>query len=144
MDFGHGGIAALVIVMPLYERAYRFAVTKGTPDNRPLWVKNDLNLQTQDQAKIFWNKFRDGLCHTAAFFDESDKYSSLPEIGFDAKYPDMPTFTKDKNDKDVIIMNIWGFVDHVLKKYDGNQEILEYVPAPLLPLHRIVSDTETS
>lgn len=136
MDHGHGGIAALVLIMPLYERAYRFAVHKGAPDNRPLWVKNDLSLKSENEAKIFWNKFRDGLCHTGSFFEQSDKYTTLPDIGLDASYPDMPTFTKVEND--VIILNVWGFVDHVLTKYEGNQEILEYVPAPLLLLHRSV------
>lgn len=143
MDFGHGAIAALTIAMPLYERVYMFLVTKGLPDNRPEWVKEDLKLNSVEEAKLFWNVFRDGLCHTGSFFEQSGKYSELPKIGLDAKYPDFPTFKKNEDNEDVIIVNPWKLITHILGKYKGNTEILSYAPAPLLPLQYKVINTTT-
>ena len=147
-DHGACAIIALMVVMPLYERLYHFAVKNGVPDNRPVWVMNDLHLQSIDEAKLFWNVFRDGLCHTGSFFCESDKSIkhgwTLPKISLDAKHPSFPTFEKTEDGKDVIIVNPWGFMHHVLQKYSGNTSLLEYASAPLLPLHYLVEDTETS
>ena len=74
MNMGNGAIIALMMSLPLYERVYRHKVsTKEIIDNRPLWVKNDLKLKTEAEAQIFWNVFRDGLCHTGSFFEESER-----------------------------------------------------------------------
>jgi hypothetical protein len=144
MNKGNGAIIALMMSLPLYERAYRHKVsTKEIRDNRPLWVKEDLKLKTEEEARKFWNAFRDGLCHTGSFFEENDKGEILPQIGLDAKYPDLPEFTKDQNGKDVIIVNPWKLVSHILQKYEGNIPLLEYAPAPLLPLHYIIESRGT-
>lgn len=144
-EFGHGAILALMAIMPLYERVYEYLLsTKSVPDNRPLWVKNDLNLNSEDEAKLFWNVFRDGLCHTGSFYEESDKSKknnwTLPKISLGVKHPNFPTFTKINN-QDVITINPWGFISHVLAKYQGDLALLEYAPAPLLALHLLVEDT---
>lgn len=142
---GNGAILALTVIMPLYERVYRFEKSKNHPNtnNRNKWVMNDLNLNSEDEAKFFWNVFRDGLCHTGSFFEQSDKPWTLPKIGLDVTYPALPTFTKTNTGEDAIILNPWKFVQHILKKYKGNKELLEYAPAPLLPLHYSIKDTTT-
>jgi hypothetical protein len=53
--------------------------------------------------------------------------------------PDFPEFTKDQNGNDVIIVNPWKLVSHILQKYEGNVPLLEYAPAPLLPLNYIMA-----
>jgi hypothetical protein len=130
------------MALPLYERAFRHAVIKGTPDNRPLWVKKDYRLNTEREPQICWNAFRDGLCHTGSFFEESEKAKSerwiLPHIGLDAAYPPFLELTKDNAGNEVIIVNPWKLVSHILQKYEGNIELLEYAPAPLLPLRYVI------
>jgi hypothetical protein len=142
---GNGAIAALMIAMPLYERVYRFALSNNEPHtgNRPLWVMNDLRLKSETEAKLFWNVFRDGLCHTGSFFEQSDRSSSLPKIGLDGKYPDFPTFITTETGEDAIIVNPWNFIAYILNKYEDNVLLLEYESAPLLPLRYVIEDKET-
>ncbi len=141
INHGHGGICALMIALPLYERVYRYAVLNGTPDNRPVWVKNDLHLDSEQDAKIFWNVFRDGLCHTGSFFEESDKYErgELPQISLDGSYTHEPKFVRGHGIF-VVQLNPWEFCKHVLGKYKGNSGLLRYAKAPLLPLYIVVDD----
>lgn len=140
---GHGGICALMVALPLYERVYRYAVLNGTPDNRPEWVKDDLHLDSIEDAKIFWNVFRDGLCHSGSFFEESEKYErgELPKIHLDAKFTYKPKFVR-KNDQFVVRFNPWDFCKHVLKKYENNRGLLSYDKAPLIPLYLVIESEE--
>jgi hypothetical protein len=41
---------------------------------------------------------------------------------------------------DVIAINPWGLVAHILKKYENNAELLEYEKAPFLDLHYVVEE----
>jgi hypothetical protein len=141
---GHGGICALMIALPLYERVYRYGVLNGVPDNRPLWVKSDLRLDSEEDAKIFWNVFRDGLCHTGSFFEESEKYDrgDLPQISLSADFTHEPKFIRDSG-KFIVQLNPWAFCQHVLSKYKNNSGLLRYAKAPLLPLYIVVDDKES-
>ena len=142
---GNGAIAALMVTFPLYESCYDYELKiNKIRDNRPLWVKADLNLQTEKEAQIFWNVFRDGLSHSATFFEVSDKspkLGTLPNVRLSGKYTHAPQFVQDKNEF-VIQLNPWSFCDHVLTKYQKNSNLLSYDPnAPLLALHWIIDDT---
>jgi hypothetical protein len=138
---GHGAISALMIVFPLYERLYRFAVHNGTPDNRPEWVKNDLGLDSKEDAKIFWNVLRDGLCHAGSFFEESDIYDrdELPRISISGSFNHPPKLVRS-NSSFVLEINPWKFCDHVLKRYESNAPLLSFSKAPLLSLHVLIDD----
>jgi hypothetical protein len=140
IDHGHGAIAALMVALPLYERWVRFRVLKGAPDNRPQIISDDLQIGDPEKAKIFWNVFRDGLCHTGSFFEESEKAQkegwTLPKISLDGAHPQFPRFTKHPTTGEGIIeVNPWGLIHHILDKYEGNDELLQYEKAPLLDLH---------
>ena len=141
IDHGCGGICALMVALPLYERCYRYGVLNGVPDNRPLWVKNDLHLDSEEDAKIFWNVFRDGLCHTGSFFEESDKYEKgeLPQISLHGDYTHEPKFVRG-HDIFIIQLSPWKFCNHVLSKYKGNIGLLRYAKAPLLSLRVSIGD----
>ena len=145
---GNGGILALIVVMPLYERAYNFEDSKSNvPDGRAKWVKDDLGLKSDLEAKLFWNVFRDGFCHFGSALEVSHNKrlegEDIPKISLDGKHPDLPVF-EDIDGKSIIKLNPWGLVSHVLRKYHGQTELLEYARAPLLPLHYLVKDKETS
>ena len=135
---GHGGFCALMVALPLYERFYRYAVSKGAPDNRPEWVKNDLLLKTTDEAKMFWQVFRDGLCHTGSFFEETRDYKKedLPSISLDEKHSYSPKFLT-REGIFIVELNPWKFWKHVLDKYTSDPGVLDYAKAPLLPLHML-------
>ena len=54
-------------------------------------------------------------------------------------HPDFPRFTKYKvTGEDIIEINPWGLIRHIMKKYENNSELLQYAKAPLLDLHYVV------
>ncbi len=141
LNHGDGGIAALMVALPLYER-YLTDVTGGDVHKRASVIKDELGFADDLQARIFWNVFRDGLCHMGTFWEESDKSVEkgwvLPKVGLDDKHPPIPTFTKDSDGKDVIIVNPWKFVEFILGKYSSNPNLLHSATAQLLPLYFVV------
>src|SRR5258708_27465715 len=80
IPLGNGAIAALMMVLPLYERyltvelqkdpTYVAASQQLQSEKRFKLIAKDLHLSEQE-AKLFWNVFRDGLCHTGSFFEVS-------------------------------------------------------------------------
>lgn len=136
MDHGDGGIAALIIAFPLYER-YLTKLTGSDSSKRADAVRADLGLDDEHQARLFWNVFRDGLCHMATFWEESDRSVDkgwvLPKVGIDDDYP-LPRFV-DSGGETTIRASAWGLVDHILKKYSDDPSLITHVTAPLLPLY---------
>lgn len=141
IEGGHGAIVALMVALPLYERWIRFQIANGARNNRPQLISDDLKIGDLEKAKIFWNVFRDGLCHTGSFFEQSEKAIAegwtLPKISLDAGHPPFPRFVKHASGEDVIEINPWGLVQHILDKYKGNDALLQYEKAPLLDLHYV-------
>ena len=140
---GNGAIVALMVAIPLYERYLQKELQKDKTKNRPQIISDDLKFGDIEKAKRFWNVFRDGLCHTGSFFEVSDKSRQkswkLPKIGLDGKYPDLPIFIQDPTTKDeVIIVNPWGLITHILNKYKDNMSLLEDLDSPLLPLQYMI------
>lgn len=146
---GSGAIAALMVVMPLYERWVSANCAPDTYVNRMALVRSDLSFPDTPKAENFWNVFRDGLCHTGSFFEASGRSKNhnppitLPKVGLNKDYPAKPTFVFDPSTNlEVIIVNPWGLVEHILKKYEGNASLLEGPDAPLLPLSYTVIPTK--
>lgn len=136
---GNGAIVALTAAMPLYERWLESEMSKTTPKaSRASILKVDLGITTEENAQKFWNVFRDGLCHTGAFFAESGRSRSegwtLPKIGVSADYPDKPLFKQAASGEDAIFINPWGLIRHILKKYENNVSLMESIDAPMLEL----------
>lgn len=140
---GNGAIIALMAVFPLYER-FLDDTTKTSGCAWEVLLAQDLNLpvtpDTHD-AEQFWNVFRDGLGHTAMFFEQSDtarkKKNSwtLPKVSLDGNHPNLPVFKTTTTGERVICLNPWGFVRHVLDKYKADPQLFtRNTEAPLLSL----------
>jgi hypothetical protein len=143
---GNGAIIALMAVFPLYER-YLDDSEKSTGTKWEILLAQDLKLpispNTAD-AEQFWNVFRDGLGHTAMFFEQSETARKkknnwiLPKVSLDGKHPDLPVFKMSTTGERVICLNPWGFVRHIIAKYQADPEIFtRNVESPMLSLFLI-------
>src|SRR5438445_6888883 len=135
---GDGAVSALMTVIPLYER-YVLSEVGDDDSKRPQFVQSDLKLKSLKESCVFWNVFRDGLCHRGHFFEESkkslDKGWILPKVSLHIENPPLPVFGTDPHSgKKVIYLNPWGLVSHIMKKYEGNIKLIEKADAPLIPL----------
>lgn len=122
---GNGALIALMAVFPLYERYIEFEMETNNA-NRAQCISDDTGLN-EEQAKKFWNVFRDGLLHSGMPFEESRNARregwTLPKVSLDAKHPPLPEYRHSNNGEDVICLNPWGFVEHVLNKYRDDPEL---------------------
>ena len=141
---GNGAIIALMAVFPLYER-YLCSVRRQPGYGSDHWkcLADDTGLNGQDAA-MFWNVFRDGLLHTAMFFENSEKARdpkktwTLPKVSLGGEHPALPVFRLSQKGERVICLNPWnpwGFVKHVLDKYRTDPGLLTRdADSPLLLL----------
>jgi len=141
---GDGAVVALMTVLPLYER---FVLNEigGNDSKRPPFVQKDLKLKSLKESCVFWNVFRDGLCHTGHFFEQSSKSLEkewvLPKVSLAGSNPPLPVFDIDPTThKEVIYVNPWGLVSHIMDKYKNNTKLMEKSGAPLIPLYYIIED----
>lgn len=144
MGHGDGGIAALMIVMPLFERYLTPKIPADKKQDEQAEIRNSLiraefGFADDIQAAMFWNVFRDGLCHVGSFFEQSRTAAKkgwvLPKIALDGSFSGVPTFDKDQNGEEIIKLNPWLFADFVIQKYRDDPSLIHSIDAPLLPLH---------
>jgi hypothetical protein len=149
---GNGAIIALMAVLPLYERYIDDALPSapaGTTKSQ--FRARDLGLPDNPttDADQFWNVFRDGLGHSAMFFEESTTARlkknnwTLPKVSLkkgDGYFP-LPVFRTAKSGERVICLDPWGFVAHVLSKYKADPDIFtRNAESPLLSLFLIPAE----
>ena len=144
IEEGDGAIAALMVAMPLYER-YLAHELKNNDSLRPPFVQKELGFSTLLESQLFWNVFRDGLCHRAHFFEEStkstEKLGPLPKVSLHNDNPPFPVFGTDpESGKQAIYLNPWKFIAFILSKYENNLPLKEKADAPLLPVWYIIDD----
>lgn len=144
---GNGAIIALMAVFPLYER-YLDSVRAKEPAGTDYWkcLAEDSGLHDLQKAAMFWNVFRDGLLHTGMFFEDSEKARkpqkqwTLPKISLDGHHPPLPRYGITDKGEQVICLNPWGFVKHVLDKYRADPGLLTRdADSPLLLLSFVSS-----
>jgi hypothetical protein len=137
---GSGAIIALAAALPLYERWVVANVSSPGRASRHALISSDLRISDLVKTAKFWNVFRDGLSHTGSFFRHSktqrdECWPHLPKVGLSKDYPSFPQFIIDPNTGlEVILLNPWGLIAHILEKYERNPSLLEGADAPLLPL----------
>ena len=139
---GNGAIIALMAVFPLYER-YLDSVRAKQPNGTDYWkcLADDTGLNDLQKAAMFWNVFRDGLLHSGMFFEDSKKARTpqkqwtLPKVSLDGNHPPLPRYGITDKGEQVICLNPWGFVQHVLEKYRTDPDLLtRNADSPLLLL----------
>lgn len=147
---GNGAIIALMVVFPLYERYLDDAFLSAPAGTT--WEQfraRDLGLPDNPttDADQFWNVFRDGLGHSAMFFEHSDTAKkkknnwTLPKVSLDGNHPNLPVFGTTRTGERVICLNPWGFVSHVLSKYKADPDLfMRDTEAPLLSLFLITPE----
>jgi hypothetical protein len=148
---GNGAIIALMAVFPLYERYLTDAFNRRVPDGTTFeqFRARDLGLPENPttDADQFWNAFRDGLSHGGMPFEDSKTAQkpknkwTLPKVSLDGRHPDLPAFRKTRTGERVICLNPWGFVRHVLNKYETDPSIFTRdTDSPLLVLSLIPAE----
>ena len=144
MNHGDGGLAALMIVMPLFERYLtpKIPADKKQEEQskiRNSIIKEEFGFADDVQAAKFWNVFRDGLCHVGSFFEQSRSATKngwiLPKVVLGGGFSGIPTFDKNQDGEDVIKLNPWLFAHFVIQKYKDDSSLLHLKDAPLLPLY---------
>ena len=140
LENGDGAIAALMVVLPLYER-YIHVMLQVTADPKPSFYQlmaDKLELDDADQAETFWTTFRHGFCHTGMPLAQGRKLGALPKVGLNGNYDKLPKFGTTPAGEYAIALDPWKFALHVLKIYRDDPSLLERHPdAPLLPIHII-------
>ena len=140
LKHGDGAIAALMVVLPLYER-YIHIMLQTAADPKPKFYElmaQKLQLGDKNQAETFWTTFRHGFCHTGMPLERGRKLGALPKVAFNGNYPELPEFRVTTEDEQVILLDPWKFAHHVLKIYRADPSLLErHADAPLLPIHII-------
>ncbi|MEK7706677.1 MAG: hypothetical protein AAB380_01615 [Verrucomicrobiota bacterium] len=145
---GNGAVIALMAVFPLYER-FLDSVRAAQPNGTDHWkcLADDTGLNDSLKAAMFWNVFRDGLLHRGMFFEDSKKAREpqkqwgLPKVSLHIKHPPLPTYGITNKGEQVICLNPWGFVQHVLNKYRADPELLTRdTDSPLLLLSLVVRE----
>lgn len=140
LPHGDGAIAGMMIVLPLFERYIHIKKIKDTSGKKFYQIMADeIGLPSADAADEFWTTFRHGFCHAGMPFEEDRNRNRLPNVSFHHEYPKFPQKVKDKDGKDVFILDPWKFIHHVHNIYLANPNLLEQHPqAPLLPIHILV------
>lgn len=143
MDHGDGGIAALMIVMPLFERYLTPKIPTDKKQEEQTKVRESIiceefGFKSNDQAAKFWNVFRDGLCHSGSFFERSrtstKKGLTLPKVALGGQFSEIPVFDTNQKNEEIITLNPWKFAYFVIQKYKDDPSLLTLKDAPLLPL----------
>jgi hypothetical protein len=141
---GDGAIAALMVVLPLYER-YIHVTRNLSAEPKPAFCQlmaSEFELDTQSQAETFWTTFRHGFCHTGMPFVENIQGVALPKVGLNGAYPKLPKFVTEPGGEPAIVLDPWKFAHHVLDIYRANPSLLEqHQDAPLLPIHIVTEFT---
>lgn len=120
MPEGDGAFAALMVVMPLYER-YIVAKLKMDENETSEKKKEDeisKDLQLDDtQRRIFWNIFRDGFMHQGMGKAGKTRWCVSHTYG------DFPTF-QTINGTQCVCLNPWKFARRVLGKFQEQPELI--------------------
>jgi hypothetical protein len=143
---GNGAIIALMAVFPLYER-YWCAQPGYSKATRWKILANITGLNDTTKAEMFWNVFRDGLLHRGMPFENSErarkplKKWALPKVNLGSQHPPLPVYGLSTKGEQVICLNPWGFVQHVLAKYRADPGLLTRdTDSPLLLLSLVVPE----
>jgi len=112
-----GGWVALLVALPLYERLIRarLGLKNEKPNNQLIYaaVASDLHLSV-DQARNFWDIFRNGLMHAAMPKEEDGK----PKYMLTSRSLGEPRFVyHKKSDQNVILIEPIAFKNWVLQQY---------------------------
>lgn len=135
MDKGNGSIAALMVVLPLYERYAQAEIDSSRATCIEDVLMSDLGFKSRKRAQRFWTVFRHGLCHAATFFTCTKDLKNLPFVHLDGDAPNLPeVIPGKKGGRAIITVNPWGFVRHVMSKYETDHSLFDRPDAPLLPL----------
>jgi len=125
---GAGGFVAFMVGIALYERLIvawlKLKEQKADDDAIQKTIKDDLRL-TDQERRIFWDMFRNGLFHQA-----------MPKLGktgycFNHTFTCYPEF-KVLDGHAVICIDPWKFTDRVIKEFLSDPKlIIESVSYPL-------------
>lgn len=130
MPEGKGAVVALATSLFLYERYWSILPRDERESTRPRQLAKDFH-STEDDAKVFWDMFRNGLLHLGVPMQRKrgqplNPYSMQP----DAEHP----FLVDRSDPDEkLIVNPWLFCDRVLELWTNRMEAFDTnsgAPAP--------------
>ncbi len=117
---GDGAFAALMIVLPLYER-YIVAKLKldgketGEVDKQEA-ISNDLGLDN-GQRRIFWAIFRVGFTHQGMGKRGNTKWLVSHTFG------ELPEFRTIHN-TECVCLNPWKFAGRILRKYQDDSNLI--------------------
>jgi hypothetical protein len=133
LDNQDGGTAGMMIVLPLYER---YIVIQQKKTGAPFLecMAKDLQLNSSNEADVFWKTFRHGFCHAAMPLERARDGRPLPKARFSSHFSWRPEFRTEGID--LICLDPWKFIHYVMDKYRNDPALLEQHPdAPLLAIH---------
>lgn len=122
-----GAFVALGMAFSLYERYIKSSLEragrKETPDEFRAFGANDLSVDVET-FKRFWEMYRDGIQHSL----QPKRYTSNGirwgwEIS--AAHSKSPKIIEPEKDLRIILIEPWGFIDHVLERFKAMPELID-------------------
>jgi hypothetical protein len=133
---GDGGIAGLMIALPLFERYVHHRKKQLGWTSFYQVMAHELLLCEASEAEEFWTVFRHGFCHTGMPFEQGKKKLILPKVTLSGNGPALPEKLPIPGGPHVFLLDPWKFIAHVRDIYRKDPALLsQNDEAPLMPIH---------
>ena len=125
---GDGAFVAMGMALALYERYIKSALKHAGKTEKPedMWAFGGADLGVDPETfRRFWGMYRDGIQHSLQpKLYTSDGIRWGWEIS--AAHSKSPKIIAPENDLRVILIEPWGFIDHVIERFKSMPELIDF------------------